>query len=340
MTGPAVFRGLRFSACGDPAKVLGLEEVPTQSPGPGEVLLRMLAAPVNPADLNFIQGVYGRRPEFDGAAGSPGSPCGLEGCGLVEQSRAAELNPGDRVIVLDGLGTWGERMVLPAERVLRVDPSLPAEQAAMLKVNPMTALCLLTGFGALQPGDWIAQNAANSGVGRCVIQLARLLGLRSLNFVRRQAERLEALRGLGADVVLEDGDPQAVGAALEATDGSRPLLALNGVGGASAANLLGLLGPRGCLVSYGGMSRRGVQVSTAQLVFQGLELRGFWLSEWLWRAGAERVRADYARLGRWVAEGRLVQAVDAVYPLAQFEAAVRRAQEPFRDGRVLFDLRD
>jgi NADPH:quinone reductase-like Zn-dependent oxidoreductase len=297
----------------------------------------MLAAPINPADLNLVQGVYGRRPDMPGPTGSP---TGMEGVGTVVESRVPEIPVGTCAIMLRGLGTWAHSLTLPATDVVPIPADLPVDQAAMLKVNPLTALRLLRDFATLPAGRWIIQNAANSGVGRCVIQLAARFGWQTVNLVRRAAERAPDLAALGADLVLEDGDPRTLDAVLEATGGARPLLALNAVGGDSGSALLRLLAPGGVLVTYGGMSRRSLKVSTSQLVFDDLHLRGFWLSRWLEETPPEQVRADLDWLAGEVAAGRLVQAVDSRYPLEAFPAAIRRAQEEFRHGRVLFDLRD
>lgn len=337
---PAANTLLRFTTPGDPATVLAVHRESVRSPAPGEVRLEMLAAPINPADLNVVQGVYGRRPSPDSAGGTPaGNPAGMEGVGIVVESHDPTVAVGDHVIVLGGIGTWARSLTLAAAEVCRVPADLPMEQAAMLKVNPLTALRLLNDFVPLPPGGWIVQNAANSGVGRCVIQLAARAGWRTANLVRRAAERAPELASLGADLVLEDGDPRNAEALVDLTGGVRPTLALNAVGGESGSALLRLLAPGGCLVTYGGMSRRSLKVSTSQLVFDDLRLRGFWQSRWLESTPREEVRADLDRLAHEAVAGRLVQAVDSVYPLEAFSAAIGRAQEEFRRGRVLFDLR-
>jgi trans-2-enoyl-CoA reductase len=327
---------LRFATPGDPATVLKLHREPPRPPEPGEIRLQMLAAPINPADLNLVQGVYGRQPTSEDTAGAP---AGMEGVGTVVESRAPSVAVGTRAIVLRGIGTWAHSLTIPAADVVPITADLPVDQAAMLKVNPLTALRLLRDFATLPPGGWIVQNAANSGVGRCVIQLAAQFGWRTVNLVRRAAERAPDLAALGADLVLEDGDPRTLDALLEATGGVRPPLALNAVGGDSGSSLLRLLAPGGSLVTYGGMSRRSLKVSTSQLVFDDLRLRGFWLSRWLDSTPPEQVRADLDWLAGEAVAGRLVQAVDSSYSLEAFPAAIRRAQEEFRRGRVLFDLR-
>lgn len=81
---------------------------------------------------------------------------------------------------------------------------------------------MLEGFVSLKPGDWIVQNAANSGVGRCIIQLARQMGVRTVNFVRRPDELREELTALGADLVVGENDEDVVKSTLALLDGKRP----------------------------------------------------------------------------------------------------------------------
>jgi mitochondrial enoyl-[acyl-carrier protein] reductase / trans-2-enoyl-CoA reductase len=331
---------LRFATPGPPSKVVQYLPVQGSPPlGPGEVRLRMLAAPVNPADLNFIQGAYGRAPTFAAdVTDTPTSPTGIEGCGRVEESRDPRFAEGQHVIVLRALGTWSEFLVARGDDLFDLHSDMPVQQAAMLKINPMTAWRMLRDFVALESGSWIALNAANSGVGRCVIQIARLMGWRTVCFVRNQSERVVELQSLGADLVFEDAGSEAYRAALGQLEGKRPVLALNAVGGLSAGNLLQILDVGGCMVTYGGMSLRNVQISTSQLIFRNLQARGFWLSHWLSNASSLQVAGEYARLSDWVASGKLVQAIDQAYPLADFQFAFARAQEPYRTGRVLFDM--
>ncbi len=131
------------------------------------------------SDINLVQGTYGIRPELPATAG-------IEGCGEIIKSHAPDFDTGDRVIFTDHTGTWSEEVVCHARGVLKIPRETPAHQAAMLKINPLTAWCMLTQLMDLPKGAWIIQNAANSGVGTCVIQIAKLLGLRTINLVRRE----------------------------------------------------------------------------------------------------------------------------------------------------------
>ena len=193
-------KAIVYQAHGKPEEVLRLEEQPLPRPAADEALVRVLAAPINPADLNAIEGKYPIRPEL------PATP-GFEGAGVVVETGAAVKNlaVGTQVILPHDLGTWREACVVKAAKLVAVPNDIAPEQAAMLKINPLTAWRMLHDFVGLQPGDWVIQNAANSAAGRAVIQISRELGYRTVNVVRR-AELIEELRAEGGDVVLLDND--------------------------------------------------------------------------------------------------------------------------------------
>lgn len=321
-----------FSECGQPQDVLAVSTGPVRTPGEGEVLVRMQAAPINPADINFVQGVYGIKPTL------PDSPAGLEGCGLVEESKFPGLKKGDQVIMLKGVGSWCEYLTAPGENFLKLSVAVDPVQAAMLKVNPLTAWRMLKGFADLKEGDWIVQNAANSGVGRCIIQIARKLGVRTVNFVRRADALREELTALGADIVVAEDDEDVVKKTLAGMDGKRPVLASNAVGGESALRLMDMLAPGGSMVTYGAMSKKSIKVPNGFLIFKGIKLEGLWVSQWLKTSSREDVEAAYAQLAQWMSEGVLSQAVDSVYPLGEVAAAAAKAQEEYRNGKIVLNL--
>lgn len=318
---------LRFHTCGKPADVLRLEDLPPVELLDGEVRLRILAAPLNPADLNFIEGTYGVKPEL------PAVP-GIEGCGEVVESRSPDFRPGDRAILLRRAGTWAEEVHLPAEHLFKLPPGIDPQQAAMLKVNPATAWRLLTGFGTPPPGSWIVQNAANSAVGRCVIVLARALGIRTMNLVRR-AELCDELLALGADEVLTDDD-SVVDTAKSVLGNDRPSLAFNCVGGESALRLMNLLTPGGIHITYGAMSRRPLTVPNGQLIFKDLQLRGLWVTKWIESAPREELDEVYGKLAGLMVSGALSVPVAASFPLADFKAALEQVTGSSRNGKILF----
>lgn len=306
-----------------------IEEVPDLSPASGEVLLDMLAAPINPADLNVLEGKYGELPELPARVGN-------EASGRVAAIGAgvSRLKVGDLVVVLHR-GTWGNQMVVRESDAWKVPADLDPAQAAMLAVNPPTALLMLETVD-LKPGDWVVQNAANSAVGRSVIQIAKSKGLRTLNVVRR-AELIDELKALGADVVVtEDTDLRKDVSTFCGKD--KPRLALNAVGGASALNLANSLANGGKLVTYGAMGRQPLKIPNGLLIFKGQDFVGFWLSRWKKTASEAEIDRVFGELSALSAEGKLHIAIDATFPLKDLPAAIEKAAAESRSGKIMLDL--
>lgn len=323
-----------LSKFGSPLDVAELRSGPVPVPLAGEALVEMEYAPINPADINVLEGRYGQLPAL---------PCvpGHEGVGrVIALGDEADADAGGsarflgrRVLLPPGFGAWRTFGVARVADLVGVPEAVPAQQAAMLRINPATAFCMLRNFATLRPGDWLVQNAANSGVGRSVIQIARASGLRTVNIVRRPGLEVELLAA-GADVVLEEGSglAQRITAAVE---GAPLWLGLNAVGGDCALALAKVLAPSGTLVTYGAMAKQPLTLPNGLLIFKDLILRGFWISQWYRRASAAEVAALFAQLLEWAAAGVLHTPVEAVYPLAQVQAALAHAQRGERSGKVL-----
>jgi len=322
-------KSIIFHEFGPPETVLRLVEETVPEPRAGEVLIRTEASPINPADLNIIEGKYPKRPEL------PAVP-GMEGAGVIASigPEVSGFNVGDRVLVPHGFGAWREYVTVPASGVFAVPPNIPALQAAMLRINPPTAWRMLHDFVKLQPGDWLLQNAANSGVGRAVIVMAKSLGIRTVNIVRRP-ELVAELQALGGDAVLVESD-QLVQQIGEITGANRVRLAFNCVGGESALRLASALSREGVLVTYGAMGRQPMRIPNGLLIFKNLVWTGFWITAWYKHATEEQVRETYASIFPLVASGALNVPVAATYPLDQFKEAIRHASSDKRGGKILF----
>ena len=317
-----------FRQHGDPLSVLEVVAEPLKAPGAGEILVTQVCAPINPADLNTVEGKYPIRPDL------PGTP-GVEGVGIVAEigEGVTGFTPGKSVLLPHGFGCWRESGVLAAEGLVKVPAGVPKAEAAMLKINPATAWRMLHDFVALKPGEWVLQNAANSAVGRNVIAMARELGQRTVNLVRR-AELVDELKALGADLVILD-DEQAVEQIKAGTGGAAIRLALNAVGGESALRLANALASSGVHVTYGAMSRQNVKLPNGLLIFKDLQFRGFWVSRWYKSAPSEETQAMFAKLFDFAARGVINTPVERVYPMAEVQAAVRHASQSSRAGKIL-----
>src|SRR5437762_11193686 len=262
-----------YSTHGNPADVLRIESQPWPRPGADEVVVEMQAAPINPADLNAIEGKYPGKREV------PTVP-GFEGSGIVSElgKNVSNLTIGSLVILPHDIGTWREACAVKAEQLVTVPPEVDPVQAAMLKINPLTAWRLLHGYVELTASDWVIQNAANSAAGRSVIQIAHALGYKTVNVVRRE-ELIEELRTEGGDVVLMDGE-NLRDEVKKATGGAPIRLGLNAVGGESALRLMNCLAASGTLVTFGAMSLQPLKIPAGPLIFKDLRLRGIWFNKW------------------------------------------------------------
>ncbi|CAG9817870.1 unnamed protein product [Phaedon cochleariae] len=269
---------LIYSEYGDPLKVLKKEPDEIQEPKENQVLVQMLAAPVNPADINTIQGKYPSKPPLPAVPGN-------EGVAQVVKlgSGVSNITIGDHVVPLtNNLGTWRTHLILPQENLLKIPKTLGIVEAATLTVNPCTAYRMLRDFADLKPGDTVIQNGANSACGQNVIQICRSWGLKTVNIVRNRPDidkLKEFLTSLGASFVLTEEELRTTD--IFKTDKiERPRLALNCVGGKSALEIMRYLQNGSPLVTYGGMSREPVTVPTSALIFKDLQICGFWMTRW------------------------------------------------------------
>ncbi|AGC42198.1 zinc-binding dehydrogenase family oxidoreductase [Myxococcus stipitatus DSM 14675] len=320
-------KAVRFSKFGHPLKVVEVVEEPDAELKSGEARLEVLATPINPSDLLTLTGQYGSLPKLPAVPGN-------EGVGrVVEVKDTTSVRVGDVVFLPLGSGTWRTSMVAPAEGLQVVPPGTDLKQASMLFINPPTADILLREFITLQPGDWVLQNAANSGVGRYLITLAKRAGYKTLNVVRRE-ELAKELTELGADVVLTDTDelPKQV---REATGGAKVRLAIDAVGGDSTRRLGDSLAPGGTVVNYGVMSGKGPKLSAEASIFKDITLRGFWLVLWLKRASREQQGEMFGRLAKLVTDGTLRTPVEGTFSLDAIQDALARGMEGGRGGKVL-----
>jgi trans-2-enoyl-CoA reductase len=316
---------------GNPADVLHVESRPWPKPATGEAIVKMRAAPINPADLNQIEGKYPVRAEL------PATP-GFEGAGVVIDigANVTNIGPGALVILPHNVGTWRDAVAVKADELVVVPAGIEPVYAAMLKINPMTAWRLLHDYVDLEKGNWLIQNAANSAAGRAVIQIAHELGYKTVNVVRR-VELIDELHAEGGDVVLVDGENlrEEVKAA---TSGAPIRLGLNAVGGDSALRLANCVAPESTLVTYGAMSLQPLKIPNGLLIFKDLRFRGIWINKWYDNATKQERMEAFRPLFEMAKRGLLKTKVEKAYPLMEAKAAVTHAAQGKRSGKIIFEF--
>ena len=319
---------VQFSRFGPPEQVAECIEVDDPpAPADDEVMLDVLAFPINPADTLTIEGGYAIRPALPARVGAE---CIARVAAIG--TAVADLKTGDLVIPLDR-ENWVQRKLAKADRVMKVPAGVDPLQLAMLKVNPPTAYLMMTKYVALAPGDWILQDAANSGVGYCLIQLAKAEGFRTVNIVRREG-LADELTALGADVVLVDG-PDLAHRITAATGGAPIKLAIDAVGGGQIVRFGDALADEATVLNYGLLSGENPQLSAHQCVFKRIMLTGFWLLPWLQKMPRADIATLYGGLAKRVAEGALQVPIQATFPIEDIKQALALANGYRRAGKVL-----
>jgi len=319
-------QAIQIEAFGNPAEVMKVVDVPdVGAPAEGEVVIALEASPINKSDLMMIAGRYGYRPKLP-------SVMGTEGVGRVIAvgGGVKHLKAGDRTLVPYPAPAWAERIKVDASR-LRPLPGGDVHQLAMLGINPPTAYLILTDFVSLTSGSWVIQNSANSAVGRALIPIAKSLGLKTVNVVRRD-DVVAEIKAIGGDVVLVDGPDLAKRVAAE-TGNAAIALAVDGVGDTSTTNLLGCLAEKGVQVFYSAMSGKPSVVPATQLIYRDLSMRGFWLANWFRDAKPDEITEMYDRLTPLVASGAISAPIAGTYRFAEIAEAVAVASK--NRGKVL-----
>ena len=217
-------------------------EVPEPEPGPGGVVIDVVAAGVSFADLLQSRGAYQMQ------VGLPYTP-GMDAAGVVRSAAPGlGFTPGQRVAVLLPYGCWQEVISAPADRVLPLPEQMTFEAGAAAPLNDLTALFALARRARAQAGETLLVHGAAGGVGTASIQLGRALGLRTVAVVSDEARREFALRCGAHHAVLSDGWLAAVRELL----GERPAdIVLDPVGGDRMTDSLRSLGPEGRLLVVG-----------------------------------------------------------------------------------------
>ena len=332
-------QAVQYEQFGQPGEVLKTADVSDPSPGPGEVRVRMIAAPVNPSDLMTVRGTYGRLPTL------PATP-GYEGVGRVEAGGGgllAKFMTGKRVAVGHRAGgTWAEQCVVPAKQVIPLPKGVPDDQGAMFFVNPITAYVMTRRVLNVPVGEWLVQTASGSALGKMVIRLGKTFGFKTLNVVRRESQADE-LRSLGADAAVAfdpaNDDRDAFHAAVKQQVGDDGVkFAIDPVGGATGSSVVETLGRNGRQLVFGTLSDDPLQFSSRALMTPGASVEGFWLTNYLDGLGLLGKLRLIKKVGKLVASGVLASEVGESFALKEVQAAVAASEQKGRVGKVLLRI--
>lgn len=331
---PTTMRAVQLRSYDGKPESISVAELPVPRPGPGQVLVRIAASPINPSDLMFVRGLYGFKKPLPAVPGFEGSGTVVEaGSGLLPwflKGRRVACAAADPNIAG---GLWAEYLVTSAHACVPLRKEVEMEQGATMLVNPLTAWALVD---EARRGRHRAavQTAAASALGRMIVRLGQRFSLPLINVVRRP-EQVTLLRQMGAEHVLNSADPGFDAGLRELCRKLGATIGFDAVAGEMSARVLRAQPPGSRLLVYGALSLGASQADPGSLIFEGKRLEGFWLSAWL-RQGSRLGQFRTARRVQKLLAHELKTEISARFPLEQAARALEQYAGNMTGGKVLF----
>jgi NADPH2:quinone reductase len=341
---------------------LKLVDVARPSPGPGQVLVKMIFSPINPSDFNFIRGDYQSalarvlwnrtNPEDTSSKPLAFEPSGQtlhastpyiiggEGVGIVEQSGGGFLAKrllGKRVAISSGppMGTWQEYTVVDAKRAVAVPDQLDDQQAAMYLVNPLSAYAMVKDVLNVQSDQWLMLSGAGSALSQMVIRMSRLYGFNTIAVVR-SGHKTRQLKELGAKVVIETDSMDLTDEVYKATGGIGVDYVMDCIGGELLEQMQGCVTVNGHILVYGTLSGPSCTLYSRDLMMPCARISGFFAGNWLAQKSLLQKVMILRRIAQLAKTGLFNTPVDAVYSLDEYQQALEDASKAGRKGKILF----
>jgi NADPH2:quinone reductase len=323
-------RAILCNDWGEP-ETLTLGEAPSPVAGPGQVTVRMRAAGVNFADIVLVRGQYQEKPSL------PFSP-GLEGAGeiLTVGEGVSDIAPGDRVMVIPGVGAFAEEVVADASDVFAIPEGMDFATAAAFPVAYGTSHLALTVRGGLKAGETLLVLGAGGGVGLTAVECGKALGATVIAAASSQ-EKLDLALAHGADHAINYVDDDLRAAVRKLTDGRGADVVYDPVGGEISKTALRALAWAGRLLVIGFAAGEVPQIPANYLLVKNISAVGVYWGAYK-KNEPEVYRASFDALAKWYAEGKLKPHVSQIFPLAQVPDALGVLESRQATGRLVIDI--
>ncbi len=307
----------------------------------GQVLVKMLASPVNPSDLVYLLGKYGLAP-------NNGAYVGFEGCGIVIDANAGLYGKwliGKRVAVsaqpgIDGV--WAKYAVTKANFCLPVRKSLSDEQASTIIVNPCTSVCMVERAKTLG-AKAIVINAAASQVGKGVIRYARMQGIKTIATVRSESN-VDVLKKLGADTVLLTSSDNYEGELKKVCKSFKATVLLDSVAAEDTPKVLKAMPNNSTAIVYGRLTETfdpvGGLFSVSDVIFRNIKIEGFWLAKYIGDANPLQVISLSRKVQKLFEQGVFHTDIYASVNFENFPEALDHYAKHKSDGKVILKPND
>lgn len=307
---------IKFYEFGSPKDVLRIEPKSIEPPKDNEVLVRMLARPINPSDLIPMRGSYAHRISL------PNIP-GYEGVGIVEDvgPLVSQNLIGKRVLPLRGEGTWQEFVKTSTEFVVPIPDLIDDFTASQMYINPVTAWVVCKEVIKLRPNDVLLVNACGSSIGHIFAQLSKILGFRLLA-VTRNNKYTDDLLYLGASYVIDTSKVSLNETVMELTNGMGADAAIDSVGGSDGNELAFSVRPNGNFLTIGLLS--GIQINWVDIVNKAkVNANMFHLRNWNKLVTTDKWQETFNHLINLISDKKLrLMTVDSQYDLLDVKRAI------------------
>jgi NADPH:quinone reductase len=323
-------KAIRVETKGGP-EVLRLEDIaPVEQPGPGQAVVRVVAAGVNFMDVGQRRGSYPRETPF-----TPGA----EGAGVVVSigESVRSVKPSDRVAFAGVLGAYGEAVLADVEKLIPLPDDLTFEQGAAFPLQGMTAHYLIHEFRKPKPGDFVLIHAAAGGMGGLLVQWAKHLGATVIGTTSTKKKAQTALDS-GAEHVVVYTEEDFAAATKRITNGHGVDLIIDGVGKTTFQGNLEAAAIRGQIVVFGAASGPADPISPNALMPKSLSVAGGGLMNFLRTREELLRRANDVIAG--IREGWLKLNIAQVLPLAQAAKAHELLENRQTEGKLVLSVAD
>ena len=328
---PGSMKAVRLRAYDGRPESIRVEDTPVERPGPGQVTIRVAAAPINPSDVMFIRGLYGLTkpvpsiPGFEGTGTVVSAGPGLYGRWLLGKRVACGTQP-------EGGGTWAQYVTTSTRLCMPLPKRVSDEQGAMALGNPATAIALL--HEAKDRGHRAAVHTAAAGaLGKILFRIASKAGYPIIHVVRRE-EQARLLRELGDEVVLNATSPDFLEQLKEVSQRLGATIAFDPIGGESTGQLVEVLPKGSQILVYGALSPEGATIDPKRLIFDGKQIEGFWFADWTEKKGVWRTISCVRKALKGAGVEWTTEVAERV-PLDHVHEAILRYENHMTRGKVL-----
>lgn len=306
-----------------PPSVMKLEDIPDPKAGPGQLLVSVKAAGINPVDTYIRAGTYAKKPAL------PYTP-GFDAAGIVESvgEVVGRFKAGDRVYINGSItGAYAQKTLCAEGTVFRLPDRLTFAQGAGVWVPYATAYYALFESAKAKPGETLLVHGASGGVGTAAVQIARAIGMRIIG-TAGTAKGLELVASQGA-IALSHHDSDYVDRVAEATEGRGPDVILEMLANVNLAKDLAMIARRGRIVVIG--NRGTIEINPREAMGKAASIIGMLLLT----LGPEETYRISAALGAGLENGTLNPIVGKEFPLSEAPRAHEAVLAPGAHGKIV-----